>query len=271
MATYVRPHVIALLTDFGWEDPYVGCVKGAIMKINPSVQVLDVCHTLPAHDIASASFLLGCVYRDFPEKTIFVCVVDPGVGSERPILIATVGLRYFIAPDNGLLTTVLEDPDIGSVIRVTEAHFYTPSPSRTFHARDIMAPLAGWITKNVAIENMGERFTEYTKIEIPKPRLLGGALIQGRISLIDRFGNCITNISRQHVETVTGSGKKFSKIVVNGREITTFCEYYAQSPGANHPVCLFGSLGYVEIACNQGSACATLGVNVGAEVGLVFD
>lgn len=271
MAATVRPHVVALLTDFGWDDPYVGCLKGALTKVNPLVPIVDVCHTLPAHDVAAAAFMLGCVYNDFPERTIFICVVDPGVGSERGVVVVPIGRRYFIAPDNGLLSAVYDDPDMGTVLRANQEHFFLPTQARTFHGRDIMAPLAGWISRGVAVENMGEPIRDFVRLELPKPQVVGGTLIEGQVMLIDRFGNCVTNISRGDVAAMTSSGRSIARVVVNGREITTGCEYYAQAPQNGSPVYLFGSLGYLEIACNSASASAALDLTTGTTVGLIFE
>ena len=271
MVLPARPYVTALLTDFGLDDPYVGCMKGAILRIHPSAQIVDVCHSLPAFNIGSAAFLLGCIFRDFPDRTIFVCVVDPGVGSERPIIIASVGNYYFIAPDNGVLSAVFADPEFTRVYKATAEHFFLPSPSKTFHGRDIMAPLAGWISKGVDVANMGELFDDYVRLDMPQPKLIGGTVLQGRVAHIDRFGNCVTNIPRKDVDEMTGAGKKFVRALANSREISMFCEYYAQAPANGEPVCLIGSLGYVEVACNRASASRALSAQVGAEVGLVFE
>ncbi len=271
MAGTIRPHVIALLSDFGTEDPYVGCLKGAITKINPIAPVIDVCHALPPYNITSAAFILGAIYNDFPEKTIFVCVVDPGVGSGRPIIIATAGRNFFIAPDNGILTPVFSDPEFMHVYQATADHFFLPSPSKTFHGRDIMAPLAAWITKGIEVANMGECIDTYIRLELPKSKLVAGSILQGQIMHIDHFGNCITNISRQQIEVLKTNGKKFIRALANGREVQRCCDYYAQIPEGPEPACVVGSLGYIEVACNRASARQILAAEVGAEVGLVFE
>jgi len=271
MAVPASSSVIALLSDFGINDPYVGCMKGAIAKVNPTAPIIDVCHALPAFNPGSAAFLLGCVYRDFPDRTIFVCVVDPGVGSARPIIIASVDRYYFVAPDNGILSAVYEDPDFSRVYRVTAEHFYHPSASKTFHGRDIMAPVAGWLSKPTDPSNIGEPTEEYVRIDLPKPRLIGGSVLQGQIMYIDSFGNCVTNVSSREIDVLIANGKRLVRAIAGRREITSFCEYYAQAPVGGEPVCLIGSLGCMEVACNRASASQVLSAQVGTEVGLVFE
>ncbi|MEW6363615.1 MAG: SAM-dependent chlorinase/fluorinase [Acidobacteriota bacterium] len=271
MAAQARPFIVALLSDFGTDDPYVGCMKAAILGVNPSVPIIDITHSVQAHSIVAAAYTLAATYRSFPEKTVFVCVVDPGVGSECPVLIASAGRRYFVAPDNGLLSPVFEDPDLGRVFRATASHFFSASVAQTFHGRDMMAPLAGWISKGVDIENMGEPYALYKRVELPMPKLVAGGILEGQIWHIDRFGNCITNITREAFDQAAGTDKKFVKAVAGKHEIKTLCNYYAQAPVRGGPVCLFGSLGYVELACNRASASEFLTANVGSIVGIVFD
>ena len=270
MAAQARPYLVALLTDFGSDDPYVGCIKAAILSVNPTVPIVDITHGVPAHSIVAGAFTLAAIYRGFPEKTVFVCVVDPGVGSECPILVVSAGRRYFIAPDNGLLSPIIEDPDLSRVFRATASHFFSTAVSQTFHGRDIMAPLAGWISRGVDIENMGEEYALYKRIELPKPKVAAEGILEGQIWHIDRFGNCITNITREVFDQAAGTDKKFVKAVAGNHEIKSFCDYYAQGPVRGEPVCLFGSLGYVEVACNRASASAFLSANIGSTVGIVF-
>jgi S-adenosylmethionine hydrolase len=192
----MREPIISLTTDFGEHDPFVGIMKGVILGINPSVQIVDLCHQVPAHRILEASFLLNSSYRYFPFGTIHVVVVDPGVGSRRrPILVQTPQF-FFVAPDNGVLSYLYqEQPDL-QVFHLTESRYFRPEISQTFHGRDIFAPAAAWLSTGLSPHALGPRIQDYLQLEVPEPRCLAPHVFEFQIIHIDTFGNLITNIGQ---------------------------------------------------------------------------
>src|SRR5574337_781164 len=256
--------VITLLTDFGLSDPFVGMMKGVILGINPSAVLVDLCHTGKAYDPSGAAFLLITAYRYFPEGTIHIAVVDPGVGGpRRPILVACDG-HLFVGPDNGLLAPLAERA--GSKVRaITAARYFLQPVSATFHGRDIFAPVAAHLSLGVEPAEFGEPIDDYVRLALPRPAMSGDLLIRGEILHIDRFGNLVTNIARADLECLA-TGDPLAACVAHaaGQEIPVV-DYYGQvAPGASGAG--IGSAEYLEIFVNQGDASRFLGIGRGAEV-----
>src|SRR5437870_2878972 len=155
---------IALLTDFGNRDYFVGAIKGAILTVAPGAPIADITHEVPPQDIRSAAFMLGACYRDFPANTVFVCVVDPGVGSERRPIVVEAADRYFVAPDNGLLSFVVESSDESRAFEISNRRFQRPRVSRTFHGRDIFAPAAAHLCNGVKPEDFGVQVFDIVRL-----------------------------------------------------------------------------------------------------------
>jgi S-adenosylmethionine hydrolase len=187
-----RP-VIAVLTDFGDGDFFVASLKGVITQINPEARIIDLTHRVPSFNVLSGSFILYAAFRYFPLKTIFLAVVDPGVGSSRKILCVETERYYFIGPDNGVLSMALDKETITQIREVTEDEYFLPHPTRTFEARDKMAPVAAWLSKGTPCEKFGPMIVSYNKLEKRSPIEEGDSLI-GTILHIDAFGNLITNL-----------------------------------------------------------------------------
>src|SRR5882672_10272784 len=187
-----RP-VIALLTDFGTRDHYAGTMKGVALGICPDASLVDISHDLPAHDVLAAA------YRYFPSGTIFLVVVDPGVGSSRRGLAAEAGGYKFVAPDNGVLTAVLDEHPAKRVVELTERRYARPTVSRTFEGRDRFAPAAAWLAKGAELSAFGRPAGPVHRLELSQPRI-GLDRIAGEVSRVDRFGNLITNIDRKTFE-----------------------------------------------------------------------
>jgi S-adenosyl-L-methionine hydrolase (adenosine-forming) len=195
---------------------------------------------------------------------------DPTVGSERkPIIVATDN-HYFIAPDNGVLSLVYEVEPVSSVVEITAEHLMLPEVSKTFHGRDIFAPAAAWLARGTDILNFGDAITEYTRLTLPRPKLIGDSLLKGSVLHVDRFGNLITNISRQDFDSAREKipGSSF-KVVLGKHEIAGLKNFYAEG-AKGEIVALFGSTNLLEIAQNQGSASRALSMNRGAEVGILL-
>src|ERR1041384_3193112 len=197
-----RP-IITLLTDFGYADYFVAAVKGVILDINPEVQLVDVTHDIEPQDIESGAFTLLATVPSFPVGTIHVAVVDPGVGSSRRAILVSVGGQFLIGPDNGLFSYVCEAAEgrgkAISVIELSNTAFFRESVSGTFHGRDVFAPVAAAVSKGTRIEELGQPVGDMVRLRPLAPNVSEDGTIRGRILHIDRFGNCITNITRSEL------------------------------------------------------------------------
>jgi S-adenosylmethionine hydrolase len=197
--------LIAFVSDFGTRDHYAGVMKGVVLTINPEVTIVDVSHDLPAHDIPFAAHELAATYRYFPAGTIFLVVVDPGVGSSRRGLAVEAGDWRFVAPDNGVLTAVLQEAPAKKVVELTERRYARPTVSRTFEGRDRFAPAAAWLSKGVHLTALGRAVTDYVLLDLPKPQLENGVL-HGVVIRVDHFGNVVTNLDRRACEKLAEGG-----------------------------------------------------------------
>ena len=255
----MRP-VIAFLTDFGTQDHYAGTMKGVVLGICPDATLVDVTHDVPPHDVMAGALELAASYKYFPPGTIFVVVVDPGVGSARRGLAADTGEYRFVAPDNGVLTGVLREAPAKKIVELTERRYARPTVSRTFEGRDRFAPAAAWLAKGIQLTALGRPVSEIQRLEMPAPDV-SGDVIRGLIMRVDRFGNLVTNIDRKLVErlgldvTIDAGGKPI------GRLVATYAELPAEGVGA-----LFGSTDHLELAAPSASAAERLGLARGASV-----
>jgi S-adenosylmethionine hydrolase len=257
----VRP-VIALLTDFGTIDHYAGTMKGVILGICPDATLVDISHDIPPHDVAAGALELAAAYKYFPAGTIFVAVVDPGVGSSRRGVAADTGDYRFVAPDNGVLTLVLRESPAKKVVELTERRYARPTVSRTFEGRDRFAPAAAWLAKGTQLPALGRPVGDIQKIDIPLPEATTDS-VAGIVLRVDRFGNLVTNIDRKSVERLGASGT--IAIDAAGRRIERLVATYAELP-ADGVGALFGSTDHLELAAPSASAAATLGLARGAQV-----
>ena len=186
-----RP-IITLTTDYGTNDHLVGTLKGVILKINPDVTIVDISHDVTPYDLLDGALTIGSSYSYFPPRTIHVVVVDPGVGTERRPLLVTGDTQYFVAPDNGVLSLVYEREENILVRHANVEHYYLQPVSKTFHGRDVFAPVAAWLAKGSQASAMGEEITDYKKFAMPKPKAADG-VSKGVVLRVDSFGNLITN------------------------------------------------------------------------------
>ncbi len=252
--------IITLLTDFGLEDEYVGIMKGVILSINPSAAIVDITHQVSPQDIIDAAYRIKSYYKYFPEKTLHLVVVDPGVGSCRPVLAAKIDGHYFLAPDNGILTPLLDNGYIDNLVFVENADYFLDSVSQTFHGRDIFAPVAAHISKGVEIMKLGRpaSIKSPVRLSLKKPFITDKNELSGIIISIDRFGNLITNIDCEILKKIkprTCDSEKNEKIkfIIGDRTITGLSKSY-NSVAPKTPLAIIGSRGYLEIAVNCGSA-----------------
>ena len=260
----MRP-IIALLSDFGSRDHYAGVMKGVILSICPEATVVDVSHDLPAHDIPFAALELAATYKYFPAGTIFLAVVDPGVGTSRRGLAAEAGDWRFVAPDNGVLTAVFQDVPPKKVVELTERRFARPTVSRSFEGRDRFAPAAAWIAKSTQLQALGRVVTDYQLLDLPRPRFEDGVL-RGSVVRVDRFGNVVTNLDRRSCERLA-DGTRGLQLTVRGQSIARLVSTYSDiAPGEIGA--LFGSTDHLEGAAHAASAAEQLGVAVGDPVEL---
>lgn len=240
--------IIALITDFGESDYFVGSMKGVILSINPEVEIVDITHNIRPFDIFEAGFVLKSSFLFFPPKTIFITVVDPEVGSKRRILLAFYKNYYFIAPDNGILSLIMEENEESEVISVTSSHYFLPKISSTFHGRDIMAPVSAWLSKGINISNFGEKCNDWVKLKFPEIKKLDEKVYEGEIIHIDRFGNLITNIPSSFLE-----GKRSIRVEINGKIIDKFKRSYSEG-SVGEPILIIGSSDFLEIGAFLSSA-----------------
>jgi S-adenosylmethionine hydrolase len=257
-----RP-VIALLTDFGTRDHYAGTMKGVALAICPDATLVDISHEIPAHDVLAGALELAASYRYFPSGTVFLVVVDPGVGSTRRGIAADAGDYKFVAPDNGVLTVVFDEHPPKRVVELTERKYARPTVSRTFEGRDRFAPAAAWLAKGIELTAMGRPAGATARLELPHPRVAEDE-IEGQVLRVDRFGNLITNIDRKTFEKLAGTGTLLD-LHVGSRQVSKVVSTYADVTAGD--VCaLFGSTDHLEIAANGASAAEELGLGRGASV-----
>jgi S-adenosyl-L-methionine hydrolase (adenosine-forming) len=260
--------IITLLTDFGTHDAYVGVMKGVILSINPSAVVIDVCHDVDPQDLIGAAYLITSVYRYFPQGTIHIVVVDPGVGGDRSIAAVKLAGHIFLTPDNGVLTLLMDENDIDAIVRVENPRYFLNEVSHTFHGRDIFAPVASHLSMGVSINQLGGSLIskDLVHLSIPKPYLLEKDELIGSIISIDHFGNCISNIDENRIkEFIQTDPEKTLEIKVDTTVIKSLSQSYMNA-APEDPVAVIGSFGFLEIAINCGNASRRLKVSKGDAV-----
>ena len=250
------PQVITLLTDFGYRDGFVGAMKGVICGINPHAQIIDVCHDITPGDINSAAFVIAQTAPYFPQKSVHLIVVDPGVGSTRKPLVVQSESACFVAPDNGVLKFIFEK-EMCKVYEISNKDFVYSNRSSTFHGRDVFAPVAAHLSKGVPIEEIGTLISDYQRGHVVKPVIKKDELL-GEIIYIDRFGNLVTNILKDQTKSV-------NTITIKNVEIKTTSKCYS-SVKQYELAALIGSHNYLEIAQRDGNAQQKLGCGVGEKV-----
>jgi hypothetical protein len=260
--------VITLLTDFGLQDEYVGVVKGVILSINSNVQLVDITHALTRHDIVQAALIVESTFRYFSGNAIHVIVVDPGVGGNRKVICCNKDGHFFIAPDNGVLSLVVQDGKVDGLCAVTNEAYFLKPVSHTFHGRDIFAPVAAHLSKGLDMGLLGQEISlaDIVTLDIPVPSLSSRHELVGQVLSVDAFGNLITNIDEEMLMRF-GHEQGLEGVVIHlGRSKIQGVSTSYDSVETGSPVALVGSRKFLEIAVNQADARTYFEVGVGQSI-----
>lgn len=255
--------IITLTTDFGTRDWFVGTMKGVILGITPQARIVDITHEIPAGDIRAGAFALAQAAGHFPKGTIHVAVIDPGVGGKRRAIAILTKSAVFIGPDNGVLSLAAAGQAIKSVRAIENAKLFRRPVSRTFHGRDVFAPVAAHLARDLAPAKLGPLAGDFARLA---PPLAEGTAteVRGEVVFIDHFGNAITNIAETAAPPVKA---RQAGVFSRRRRLCEVRESYSAVP-VGKPVAVFGSTGFLEIAVNGGSAAERLGLRTGTRVEL---
>ncbi len=253
--------LITLTTDFGLKDPFVGIMKGVIARINPHAIVVDLTHGIAPQNILAAAMALRHAVKYFPQRTIHVAVVDPGVGSTRRPLLVVVDDTYFIGPDNGVLSLAWEGRQPDRIVHLSNPAYHLKTTSHTFHGRDIFAPVAAYLSLGIAPEALGEALDDYVRVSPPGVAKTERSLT-GEIVYIDGFGNLFTNIQEQDLAELD---RENLCIVLGELTIRGLAPHYSAVEDGR-PVALINSWGVLEIALNKGDVAHRFGIGIGERV-----
>jgi S-adenosylmethionine hydrolase len=263
-----RP-VITLTTDFGTNDHFVGALKGVVLDITPDAQIVDISHAVQAFDVLDGALTISQAYSYFPNGTVHMVVVDPGVGTARRPIIASTDGFHFVAPDNGVLSMVYAREERVHVRHITSDHYFRMPVSNTFHARDIFAPVAAYLAKQVDSHKFGDEIEDFVRFASPKPKAVDENRLRGVVLKVDRFGNLITNVRPEDAPMLFGADAAAFKIVVGSKQITDIRNSYAEgSPGEVFGI--LGSMGFLEIVANRAAAAQLTGAGKGSEVSIIL-
>ena len=261
-------NLVTLTTDFGVTDHFVGTMRGVILGVNPQANVVDLCNSIPPFDVLDAAMTLAQAYHYYPTDTTHVVVVDPGVGSARRPLLVTTTRHYFLAPDNGVLSLVMDQEERVLVRHITSEHYFLQPLSQTFHGRDVFAPCAGWLSKGVEPAKFGEEITDYVRFSLPKPKVEGKHTLKGVVLKTDRFGNLITNFTAENAPAIFAAGAQL-RITVGSASVSGLHASYSEGQHGEL-FAILNSMGYLEIACNRGSAAQLAKAGRSVEVTVEF-
>ena len=266
-----RTAIITLTTDFGTNDHFVGAIKGVILEIAPDAQVIDISHAVQPFDILDGALTISQAYSYFPSGTVHMVIVDPGVGTVRRAILMTGDRHQFVAPDNGVLSLIYDREERISVRHITAEHYFLSSPSNTFHARDIFAPVAAYLARGIDPSRFGDEITDYVRFAAPRPKPVDERTLRGVVLKVDRFGNLITNITPQDAPKLFELTPPAFQIAVGTKgQVTRICSNYAEgAPG--EVFAILGSMGFLEISSNRGSAHQLLSAGKGSEVNVVME
>jgi len=254
--------LITLLTDFGTGSHYVAVMKGVILGINPAARIMDVTHAVPPQDVQQGAWVLAEVARWFPPETVHAAVVDPGVGTQRRLVYAAIGGQHFVAPDNGLLSLAARRSPPAKLVTLAEPRYWLPEVSATFHGRDIIAPVAAWLSRGLEPDLLGPPQASLTPCEWPEVIQVPGT-VEGCVQSVDSFGNLITNITAEMLR----DAPRDERVRIECEEHETLGIYrtYADQPPQTF-IALIGSSGFLELAVVNDNAAKLLGIGRGAVV-----
>jgi len=252
-----KSSLVVILTDFGSRSPFPGIMKGVMLTINPELKFVDLSNDITPYNVMEALFILKHSLYYFPDGSIFLVVVDPGVGSDRKGLIVKTKKHVFVAPDNGVLSFLFDtNPEVWEIT-------YKPERlSKTFHGRDIFAPVVAKLSLGVDPGTLGKRYYNPVKIKIPEPEIKKDKIL-GRVIFIDNFGNCTTNIEQKYLHEIPRA------LIIKNQHIEKFVSSYSEAK-EGEPIMIINSFGFLEIAINQGNASKTLGIESGDKVILLI-
>ena len=257
--------VLSLLTDFGTQDGFIGVMKAVIWGICPAVNIADISHQIPPQNVMQAALTLSRVAPFFAEGTVHVAVVDPGVGTGRRAIAAQIGMQFCVAPDNGLLTLLIEDAEEKhlpiKLVELDNPDYWLDSPSHTFHGRDIFAPVGAHLAAGVPLDEVGTPISDVVRIPIPKP-VWDGDILRGEIIQTDHFGNMASNIRAEHLEKMLSRAGEM-RIRIGGIEIIGLVKTFGERSQGDFAA-LINSAGNLEIAIVNGDAAKALGRGLGS-------
>ena len=260
-----RLSLITLLTDFGTSDYFVSAMKGVILSINPDARLVDITHEIPAQDIEAAAFTMLAAHSSFPSETIHVAVVDPGVGSARRAIVVVSGGQFFVGPDNGIFSYVCECERQARVFEITNKDYFREPVSSTFHGRDVFAPVAAALSTGIDPSEFGKQITNPVLLPPLMPEKAKNGTIKARIIHIDRFGNCITNLTPRELTGKMIAGGAY--LIVNGAKVKSFRNFFSEESRRGMEVFgIWGSAGFLELAAKDKSAAKILKAKRGQPV-----
>lgn len=258
--------LVTLTTDFGLRDPYVAAMKGVMLSLSEELRLVDITHDVPPQDVMHGAFVLREAYPFFPEGTVHLVVVDPGVGTARRAVALRTADHFFVGPDNGLFSLVLAEDQIEEAVVLDRPEYWrTPAPAATFHGRDLFAPVAARLASGFPLQAIGSPVTDLRPLRWPMP-LVDAEGVRGFVIHVDRYGNCISNIQASDLACVEGRGVR---VYAGNTSVKALHQTYAEVP-SGEPVLLFGSAGLLEVAVNGGNASELLNLHRGAPVTLVY-
>jgi S-adenosylmethionine hydrolase len=265
-----RIPIVTLTTDFGLNDHFIGAMKGVILEIAPEAQLVDISHAVQPFDILDGALTISQAYSYFPSGTVHMVIVDPGVGTARRPIILTGERHLFVAPDNGVLSLIYDREERISVRHITAEHYFLQPRSNTFHARDIFSPVAAYLAKGVETDRFGDEITDFVRFGAPRPKPVDERTLRGVVLKVDRFGNLITNITPKDAPQIFSATPPDFKIAIGTKaQATRICTSYAEgAPGEVFGI--LGSMGFLEIASNRGSAHQLMGAGKGSEVNVTM-
>ena len=258
--------IVTITTDFGSDNWFVGTMKGVIKGINPGAEIIDICDNVRRFNIREAAFTLLNAYSYFPKGTVHIVVVDPGVGSERSGIAVKSANYFFVAPDNGVLSYVIERENRVKAVSLENPRYMLDDVSRTFHGRDVFSPAAAHLSLGIVIEEFGPDVKEPVIFRKSTPGQLGPREMVGHIIYIDHFGNCISDVNHRHLKELNHDEiTKRIKIKIRDKEIRRISNTYSDGK-EGELICLFGSSGYLELSINKGNANQNYSLEEGGEI-----
>jgi S-adenosylmethionine hydrolase len=260
-----RP-LITFTTDFGYEDPFAGVMKGVIYNINPQAIIVDLTHSITPQNIQEAAFTIGMNYHYFPKESVHLVVVDPEVGSGRRPLLVVADEHYFIGPDNGVFSYLYKHAveDL-KIIHIVSDHLFLKKDSSTFQGRDVFSPCAARLTNGLDVNKFGEEVSDYHAIDLPSPVRVNDLVLRGEVIFTDRFGNVVTNIRKSDIADLQGMQPEGAlRIFLKGRDMQLRC-YYSQAENSGLAA-LINSSDYLEVFIYRGSAASKYDIRPGDTV-----